>query len=99
MNIPYINAYVVSVPGSTFLLCGPCPHCSKWHTHGIAEGHRSPHCIGQRNSGYIVDIIGSAPEELFHATFKLKMASRRDVVERVKQRISDLLTQVVPYTK
>ncbi len=28
---------------------GPCPFCGKGHLHGVGDGHRAPHCPGEKN--------------------------------------------------
>ena len=66
LEAPVLPAYEVLVDGVTHWVVW-CRHCSEWHRHGPAEGHREAHCQDSRSPywkrGYNLAFAGKWKEE------------------------------------
>ncbi len=65
LDAPVLPAYECFVSGSVYWLVW-CKHCSKWHRHGPAEGHREAHCNDSESPywrvGYNLAYVGKWTE-------------------------------------
>lgn len=54
-----------------------CPFCSKWHTHGIGNGHRVEHCYHSIHKEILSPFVGGG--------YIVKIMPKKDLIEIKKE--------------
>lgn len=64
-NTPILDAYVNGQQTQMYVWCR---HCTAWHMHSVAEGHRNAHCFvpgsPYKETGYILRYAGLWTDEI-----------------------------------
>jgi len=92
---PTIVGYACETGG---VLCGPCPYCYGWHSHG-SGGHKISHC---GPGGYDIHIIGEATTQLVTAVMHLswtKSTNRKRKLQAIIDKEKALIYSVCEWNK